>query len=102
MLCISYKKGGIEEIKSARIDFFSLIDYIYLTYRYNLDEYMIVLIQKHNTNYKLLNLNMRLTHLGGGESKSESESESSESLESSTAAVPSSSSCSSSELHGGL
>ena len=48
LLCISYKKGGIEEIKSARIEFFSLIDYIYLAYRYNLDEYMIVLIQKHN------------------------------------------------------
>jgi hypothetical protein len=27
---------------------FSLIDYIYLTYRYNLDEYMIVLVLKHN------------------------------------------------------
>ena len=48
LLCISYKKGGIEEIKSVRIEFFSLIHFIYLTYRYNLDEYMIVLIQKHN------------------------------------------------------
>ena len=51
LLCITYKKSGIEEIKYARIEFFSLIDYIYLTYRYNLDEYMI-------TNYKLLNLNI--------------------------------------------
>ena len=42
------KKGGIEEIKSAQIEFFSLIDYIYVTYRYNLDEFMIVLIRKHN------------------------------------------------------
>jgi hypothetical protein len=42
------KKGGIEEIKSARIEFFLFIDYIYLTYTYNLDEYMIVLIRKHN------------------------------------------------------
>ena len=48
LLCIAYKKGGIEEIKSTQIEFFSLIDYIYLTYRYNLDEYMIVLIRKHN------------------------------------------------------
>jgi hypothetical protein len=48
LLCISYKKSGIEEIKSARIEFFSLIHYVYVTYGYNLDEYMIVLIRKHN------------------------------------------------------
>ena len=48
LLCIAYKKGGTEEIKSARIEFFSLIDYIYLTYRYNLDKYIIVLVRKHN------------------------------------------------------
>ena len=42
------KKGGIKQIKSVRIEFFSLIDYIYLTYRYNLDKYMIVLVRKHN------------------------------------------------------
>ena len=48
LLCISYKKCGIEEIKYARIEFFSKIHYVYVTYRYNLDEYMIVLVRKHN------------------------------------------------------
>jgi hypothetical protein len=48
LFCIPYKNGGIEEIKYARIKFFSLIHYVYVTYRYNLDEYMIVLIQKYN------------------------------------------------------
>jgi energy-coupling factor transporter transmembrane protein EcfT len=43
-----YKKNISREIKSTRIEFFSLIHYVYVTYRYNLDEYMILLIQKHN------------------------------------------------------
>jgi hypothetical protein len=49
LLCISYKKGGIEEIKSARIEFL-LIHYVYVTYRYNLDQYMIVLVGSTITN----------------------------------------------------
>jgi hypothetical protein len=48
LLFISYKKGGIEEIKSTQIEFFSLIHYVYVTYRYNLDEHMIVLVRKCN------------------------------------------------------
>jgi hypothetical protein len=44
LLCISYKKGAFEEIKSARKEFFPLIHYVYVTYRYNLDEFKLVLI----------------------------------------------------------
>jgi len=42
------KKGGIQGDQICANRIFSLIHYIHLTERYNLDEYMIVLIRKHN------------------------------------------------------